>query len=98
MAVRSMEELLNTARGVIGESSNDEALALLDDITDTISDLETKATPDGINWKQRYEENDASWRKKYRDRFFSADDDGGEEPAPPPSVKKHTFESLFKEE
>lgn len=97
MAVRSMEELLNTARGVIGESSNDDALALLDDITDTITDLNNKVNTNGVNWEQKYRDNDEAWRKKYRDRFFGGDTDNEEEPDPKPTPKKHTFESLFKE-
>ena len=95
MAIRTREEILNSIRSHFGEDTSDETLALVEDISDTISDFENKANNDGQNWKQRYEENDAAWRKKYRDRFFSgsSDDDEPEQP----EKKNYTFENLFKE-
>ena len=98
MAIRTSEEILKAVSGAFGEDSSDETIALVEDITDTLADLEKKANNDNENWKKKYEDNDAAWRKKYRDRFFSAGsgDDGGE-PDPDPAPKKLTFESLFKE-
>lgn len=98
MAIRTREEILNSVRGVIGESADDQTLELLDDITDTLTDLENRANNDGENWEQRYRENDAEWRKKYRDRFFSGktSEDAEDEPEHEPR-KNYTFESLFKE-
>ena len=46
-------------------------MALLEDMTDTYNDLESRASSE-TNWEQKYKDNDAEWRKKYRDRFFSA--------------------------
>ena len=99
MAVRTREEILNSVRSVIGENADDHTLELLADITDTMTDLENKANNDGENWEQRYRENDAEWRKKYRDRFFSSNhiEDTDEDKEQPVS-KDYTFESLFKEE
>lgn len=98
MAVRTREEILTTLRGVIGENDSDDALTLLDDITDTMSDLENRSKNDGTDWKKKYEDNDANWRKKYRDRFFSGgSDDDDDEPDPHPRGKNYTFENLFKE-
>lgn len=97
MAVRTREEILNSVRNRIGDDNSDDALSLIEDLTDTMSDLENKANNDGQNWKQKYEENDAAWRKKYRDRFFSGgsgDDDDEPEPA---RKKNYSFENLFKE-
>lgn len=98
MAIRSREEILNSVRGVIGESADDHALELLADITDTMTDLENRANNDAEKWEQRYRENDAEWRKKYRDRFFSANpnEDVVDEPEQP-TRKNYTFENLFKE-
>lgn len=98
MAIRSREEILNSVRGVIGESADDQTLELLADITDTMTDLENRANNDGENWEQKYRENDAEWRKKYRDRFFSANpnEDAVDEPEQP-TRKNYTFENLFKE-
>ena len=97
MAVRTREEILNSVRNRIGDDNSDDALSLIEDLTDTMSDLENKANNDGQNWKQKYEENDATWRKKYRDRFFSGgscDDDDEPEPT---RKKNYSFENLFKE-
>ena len=98
MAIRTREEILNSVRDVIGESADDQTLELLADITDTMTDLENRANNDGENWEQRYRENDAEWRKKYRDRFFSSNpnEDSADEPEQP-TRKNYTFENLFKE-
>lgn len=97
MAIKSREEILEGVRSRFGEDTSDETLALVEDITDTITDLENR-TKDTTDWKKKYDENDAAWRKKYRDRFFSSgsDDDGGD-PDPEPTNKVYTYESLFKE-
>lgn len=93
MAVKTKAELLEAIRGVVGESTDDSALSIIEDVSDSFDSLEAES---GTDWKQKYEQNDATWRQKYRDRFFSAasdedeDDDDNERPL--------TFESLFKEE
>lgn len=97
MAIRTREEILNSVRGVIGESADDQTLELLADITDTMTDLENRANNDGENWEQRYRENDAEWRKKYRDRFFSANPNEDADEPEQPTRKNYTFENLFKE-
>ena len=104
MAVRSIAEILESVQTRLGEDTSDEALAFVEDITDTLNDFENK-TKDEEDWKKKYEENDASWRKKYKDRFFGGgkpseeeiekefeDDEEDEEK----TVK--TFEDLFKTE
>ncbi len=67
MPRRSKDELLAAVRGVIGENQTDEAIALIEDITDTFD-------APAEDWEQRYNDNDAAWRNKYTDRFFSAGD------------------------
>lgn len=73
MAVKTMEEILESLKGMIGEEPTDEDIAMLEDITDTFKDFEEK-TSDVTNWKNKYEENDKEWRKKYLDRFLRKDD------------------------
>lgn len=100
MAVRSREDILNAIRERVGEQNDDDTITFLEDVTDTLTDLETRANGDGEDWKTKYEENDASWRKRYTERFFSGepnDPDPDPEPEPEPE-EKLTFESLFKEE
>ena len=53
----------------IGEGTSDEDISLIEDINDTYTDLETRVSEAG-DWKAKYEENDASWRTKYKERFF----------------------------
>lgn len=98
MAVRTREELLESIRTRFGESTDDESIAFIEDVTDTLTDLETRAKGDGTDWKEKYETNDAEWRKKYTDRFFST------EPTPKPKEESKeepkeptTFDELFKE-
>lgn len=67
--VRTKDDLLSIIKERIGEGTSDEDISLIEDINDTYADLETRISESG-DWKAKYEENDASWRKKYKDRFF----------------------------
>jgi hypothetical protein len=83
MAVRTRDELLGSMRSVMGESLGDEALALIEDVTDTLTDYDSRIGEDwkkqyeenNAAWEKKYNDNDTAWRQKYRDRFF-----GGETP------------------
>lgn len=66
MAIRSKEELTNSIRAYLKEDVSDEALALLEDFSDTYDYLSSNP---GEDWKAKYEENDAAWRSKYAERF-----------------------------
>lgn len=68
--VKSKEELLNAIKAILPDDSGDDALALFEDLSDTLD--ENKNT-DNEDWKNKYEENDKMWRERYRDRFFSGD-------------------------
>ena len=98
MAVKTKDELLNSIRAKIGDDQSDEAISLIEDISDTYDTLESKANPDGIDWKTKYEENDATWRQKYRDRFFNSDgeNDDKDDKSDDSDVKPLTYENLFK--
>ena len=103
MAVKTIKEILDAVQGRLGDDTSDEAIAFVEDITDTLNDYENKTKSEG-DWKKKYKDNDASWRKKYKDRFFGGrpseeeieeefeDDEEHEER----TVK--TFEDLFKTE
>lgn len=96
MAVKTREEILESLRGRFGEEPTDEDIAMLEDITDTFKDFEEK-TSDATNWKNKYEENDKAWKKKYSDRFFRKDDDENEpdEQDNPDDKQMKTFDDLF---
>lgn len=78
----------------IGEDNSDEAISLLEDISDTLNDYDAR-TKDATDWKKRYEDNDKEWRDKYKERFMSGDSNEEEDAFEEPEVKKYTFESLF---
>ena len=99
MAVRTKEELLASLRASLTDETADDSIALIEDISDTLTDAETKAKGDGINWEQKYKDNDASWRKRYTERFYNAEVEGvpEQEQAGEQEPRKLTFENLFKE-
>lgn len=98
MAVKNKEEILEAIKTRVGEQTDDETISFLEDVSDTFTDLETRANVDGEDWKTKYEENDKMWRERYTTRFFSKEPepDPKPEPEPEPEVKK-TFSDLFKE-
>lgn len=96
MAVKTREEILAEVKARVGEQTDDDTITFIEDITDTLSDLETKAQGDGTDWKTKYEENDAEWRRKYTERFYSSSpDDDTPAPKPDDTPKPKTFAELF---
>lgn len=87
MAVISIEELLSQIRERTGES--DEDLTFLENVTDTVQSLK-----DAEEWKTKYEENDAAWRTRYKERFENAPVTS--KTPPEPENEKKTFEDLFR--
>jgi hypothetical protein len=63
---RSKEELLSAISAILGDNTSDEALTIIEDISDS---FET-SQPDE-DWKVKYDQLDADWRKRYKERFFS---------------------------
>ena len=101
MAVLTREQLLEKVKAKIGDSTSDDDLSLLEDITDTFDSVQSTEQED---WKKKYETNDAEWRKKYRDRFFNAPADNKDplDPTPDDSTDNTNNEDinisdLFKE-
>ena len=93
MAVCTPEEILESIKTRVGDSTEDADLKFLEDVTDTLSELKSK-TENQEDWKTKYEENDKRWREKYRDRFFEKKEEIEEEKEEPEAPK--TFEDLFK--
>lgn len=100
MAIKTQEELLTSIKGLLADDTSDEAISLLEDVTDTLGSF-SNTNNDNEDWKKKYEENDKEWRQKYRDRFFNtgSDDDGkGDakfEPEPEPEPAMRKFDDLF---
>lgn len=100
MAVRTQQEILESLKARVGDSTDDDTLAFIEDVTDTLSDYETRVS-DSTNWKEKYETNDAEWRQRYRDRFFGNSESEVVEidnVVETETEKPMTFEDLFKEE
>lgn len=99
MAVKTIDEIMEAIRKRIGEDTSDEAISLMEDVTDTFTDYETKVA-DKTDWKSKYDEMDASWRKKYMERFSGRSGDDIKEEQDE-DVKEDgetkTFNELFKE-
>lgn len=91
MAVRTRDELIASVNAIIGETPDDNGLSLLEDISDTFA-----IHDDAEEWKTKYEENDAEWRKRYRERFEGKEVVIEEKEDDPPK-EKTKFEELFEE-
>lgn len=110
MAVVTKEQIMEQVKAVVGENTDDATLKFLEDLTDTMSDLETKAQGDGEDWKTKFEENDREWRERYQKTFFSGTNgdkkdepkndltDPTDDPSEPPKDEPQHFEDLFKTE
>lgn len=89
MAYKTREEILESVKVQFGETPSDAQLAIMEDITDSMPEE---------NWKQKYEENDAAWRKRYTDRFTNGPEESNTPPNPEtvgdPAVVK-SFDDLF---
>ena len=71
MAILSRDEYFTRLNERLGEDSSDESISFLEDMTDTYNDLANKAAGDGVDWEQKYKDLDETWKKRYRNRFFS---------------------------
>lgn len=91
--VKTKDDILSTISAVLGENNSEDAITLLEDITDTLDDYETR-TKDSTAWKQKYEENDRAWRQKYKDRFFEKESED-ESINTYDDEEKLTYDALF---
>lgn len=99
MAVKTRDEILEAIKSKIGEDTSDDSISLLEDITDTIDDYETRVA-DKTDWKNKYDELDATWRRKYIERFSgkSGEDIKNEqEEQIKDDSEPRTFDELFTE-
>lgn len=69
MPVVSKEDLIKRFAEKFTGDTSDEVIQLTEDLTDTLEDFIARVE-DKEDWKAKFEENDANWRKKYKDRFL----------------------------
>lgn len=92
MAVRTVDELLASVKEVVGDAiTSDKGISLLEDITDSYK-------TDGEDWKAKYEENDATWRKRYADRFSGRGETDGTVTSPTTEIEVKVEQEQQKEE
>ena len=104
MAILNKDDFLSRLQERIGDDTSDEAMAFIEDMTDTFNDLETRSS--GSNdeqWQTRLDELDRSWREKYKARFFNTEttpedvkEEQKEDVKDDENVEK-TFDDLFVE-
>ena len=88
MAVVERDVLIQRIASALSDPESDDSLSLIEDVTDT---LDAGLSDD---WKTKYEENDAAWRKRYKERFLKKPD---KEPEIEDDVteEKKTYDDLF---
>lgn len=101
MAVRTIDEILESVKARVGDSTEDADIEFIEDVSDTLNDLSSKASGQE-DWKTKYEENDKTWREKYKERFFSSEENEKDELEDNKDIemkddKPKTFADLFKE-
>lgn len=96
MAVRTREEIMAQISARLGEDTSDDAIALIEDVTDTLNDYETRVAGDGKDWKAEAEKIDKEWREKYMARFTNGSADNDDVPNNHREEEKPlTYEALF---
>ena len=90
MAVRTKEEIIASLNSIFGDNNSDDVLNILTDVSDTLGSATDAQRITEL--ENQLAEQDANWRKKYRDAFLSSADEP-DEPDKPNKPKK--FEDLF---
>lgn len=66
MSVLNRDEFISTVRKFVGETPDDAGMSILQNMTETFDHMSGDTHTD---WKEKYEQNDKDWRKKYADAF-----------------------------
>lgn len=66
--VKTKDEMLAEIKAYIGDRTDDETVSLVENVTDTLSDMEKNG-----NAETRVKEVEDMWRAKYIERFFDGD-------------------------
>lgn len=70
MAVLNRDDFMTRINERIGDDNSDDALAFIEDMTDTFDGL--SSNNDKEKWEKKYNELDTMWRDKYKARFMSS--------------------------
>lgn len=102
MAVLDKDAFMERLKARIGDDTSDDAVSFIEDMTDTFNDMETRSNGQSDEqWKAKLDELDNSWRKRYKERFFSETTSEDAKKEQEKNVKDDgttkTFEDLFEE-
>lgn len=90
MAIRTRDEIIESLNNIFGDNNSDDVLNILTDVSDTLGSATDAQRITEL--ENQLAEQDANWRKKYRDAFMS----GADEPDEPEKHNKpKKFEDLF---
>ena len=96
MAVVEKESIMTRLNALIGDRTDDEALSIVEDISDTIDSASGTGMVTEEEADRRVAEKEEEWRKKYKERFFSGDSDGAADAREEEEVKTpEKFDDLF---
>lgn len=86
----SYGELREKITAFVGDRNDDEALSILEDVADTLTD-------EPEDWHEKYNALDAEWRERYRKRFNGLTDDAEQEkPQPAEDAEELTLDDVLK--
>lgn len=91
---KSKEEILEAVRTMVGETPSDDALTLLEDISDSMN---IEIAEDQYISIDKYKKLDADWRKKYADRFLRGEETKEKEETKEEEEEEIKIEDIFKE-
>lgn len=103
MAVVEKESIMTRLNELIGDRTDDEAISIVEDVSDTIDSASGKGMVSEEEANRRVAEKEKEWRKKYKERFFSGEPAGEDKNEPEnkvqeaPEKTEPRFEDLFKE-
>lgn len=88
------EELMNAVASIIGDRTDDEAIAFVENVTDTF-DSDSYAELETANAKiteltQKVSDTESAWRKKYMERFYGGSDEEANPSNQPPIEEEET--------
>lgn len=89
MAIKTSDEIIADLNTILGDNNSDDALQLLTDIRDTLGSQTDAQRISEL--EAQLQEQDANWRRKYREAFLSGGDESYEEESKTP----RRFEDLF---
>lgn len=96
MAVVEKESIMTRLNELIGDRTDDEALSIVEDVSDTIDSSSGVGMVTEEEANRRVAEKEAEWRKKYKERFFSGEE-GEKTPENKEPEAPEKYDDLFEE-